>query len=145
MCSPLIHVHVLLSNQSNLRVNLLVKALRFQVGYAPYRWEDIKGLAVGLESLHLAGKPGAAILPLAPVEGAHTNGITRSNEVPRRLVQKHAGKDAVQRVPQLVRVPQFLYSSTLDRVLILSIILMPAFPLSMHRNIAIVGMLESKS
>lgn len=76
--------------------------VQYTRGREPYRREDVEGLAVCLKCLHLAGKPSAAIFALAPVEGANTDGVTRRYEIPGRLVHQHTGKNAVQRVPQLI-------------------------------------------
>ena len=61
-------------------------------------------LALGLQRLHLAGKPHAAVLGVAPLQGADADGVARRAKLPRPLIPDHAGKDAVQAVPQLVAV-----------------------------------------
>ena len=77
-------------------------------GDETHRREDVKSLAVVLQSLHLAGKPCAAILPPSPVEGAHADGIPGSYKLPLGFIHDHACKDAVQRVPDLVCVAKLL-------------------------------------
>jgi hypothetical protein len=73
-----------------------------------HRREALDVDALGLQRLHLRGKPHAAVSAAAPVEGADADGVARRAEVAGALVPHHAGKDAVQAVPQLVGVAVLL-------------------------------------
>jgi hypothetical protein len=77
-----------------------------------HRREKLKGLAVFLQALQLAGEPDGAVATLAPVEGADAHGVTGCAEVPGALVHNDACEDAVERVPQLFAVAHFLVHVT---------------------------------
>ena len=73
-----------------------------------HRRKDVYVHALVLQGLHFAGKPSAAVSPLAPVQRADADGVPGCHEEAGLLVIQHAGKDAIQHVPQVIAVPQLL-------------------------------------